>query len=132
MSVAVAWLLSVVFRTCSSPIAGVAMSAIAAWLLWDNGGLWSATAIGVGVTEFWSQRVMRNYRAEGENERLRFYKENPEYEERLVGYITENPYISREAYIREIGINEIPDWITVVNMAATVAAVVLLIIGFII
>ena len=75
---------------------------------------------------------MRNYRTEGVNERLRFYKENPEYEKRLMGYTTENPYISREAYIREIGINEIPDWITVVNMVATVAAVVLLIVGFII
>ena len=47
-------------------------------------------------------------------------------------YIDESPRISRESYMREIGINDIPDWITVVNMAASVAAAVLLIVGLII
>ena len=125
-------MLSVFFRALSSPVAGVAMCATAAWLLWDNGRLWFATAIGVGVIELWSQRVMRNYRTEGVNERLRFHRENPEYEQRLMQYIDESPRISRESYMREIGINDIPDWITVVNMAASVAAAVLLIVGLII
>lgn len=108
------------------------MCAIAAWLLWDNGRLWFVTAIGVGVIELWSQRVMRNYRTEGVNERLQFHKENPEYEQRVVRYIDENPHLSRESYMREIGINDIPDWITVVNIVATFAAAVLLIIGLVI
>ena len=80
------------------------------------------------MIELWSQRVMRNYRTEGVNERLRFHRENPEYEQRLMQYIDESPRISRESYMREIGINDIPDWITVVNMAASVAAAVLLIV----
>ena len=108
------------------------MCAIAAWLLWDNGRLWFVTALGVGVIELWSQRVMRNYRTEGVNERLRFHKENPEYEQRVMRYIDESPHLSRESYMRDIGINDIPDWITVVNMVATFAAAVLLIIGLVI
>ena len=47
-------------------------------------------------------------------------------------YIDESPRISRESYMREIGINDIPDWITVVNMFTTLAAAVLLIVGMII
>ena len=47
-------------------------------------------------------------------------------------YIDENPHLSRESYMREIGINDIPDWITVVNIVATFAAAVLLIIGLVI
>ena len=129
-------MLSAVFRAFSSPVTGVAMCAIAAWLLWDNGRLLfataTATAIGVGVIELWSQRVMRNYRTEGVNERLRFHGENPEYEQRLMQYTDENAYISRESYMREIGVNDIPDWITVVNMVATFAAAVLLIAGLVI
>ena len=84
------------------------------------------------MIELWSQRVMRNYRTDGVNERLQFHRENPEYEQRLMQYIDENPCISRESYMREIGINEVPDWITVVNMVATFAAAVLLIVGLII
>ena len=125
-------MLFAIFRAFSSPVTGVAMCAIAAWLLWDNGGLWFATAIGVGVIELWAQRVMRNYRTDGVNERLRFHRENPEYEQRLMQYIDENPCISRESYMRETGINDVPDWITVVNMVATLAAAVLLIVGLII
>ena len=34
--------------------------------------------------------------------------------------------------MRETGINDVPDWITVVNMVATLAAAVLLIVGLII
>ena len=125
-------MLSAIFRAFSNPVAGVAMCAIAAWLLWDNGGLWFATATGVGAVELWSQRVMRHHRTEGVNERLRFHRENPEYEQRLMQYIDENSSISRESYTREIGINDIPDWITVVNMFTTLAAAVLLIVGMII
>ena len=125
-------MLSTIFRAFSSSVTGVAMCAIAAWLLWDNGRLWFVTALGVGVIELWSQRVMRNYRTEGVNERLRFHKENPEYEQRVMRYIDESPHLSRESYMREIGINDIPDWITVVNMVATFAAAVLLIIGLVI
>lgn len=125
-------MLSAIFRVFSSPITGVAMCAIAAWLLWDNGRLWFATAIGVGVIELWSQRAMRKYRTEGVRERLRFHKDNPEYEQRFMQFIDENPYTSREAYMTEIGINDIPDWITVVNMAATFAAAALLIVGLVI
>lgn len=37
---------------------GVIISAIAAWLLWDNGGLWLASTVGVGGIELWSWLVM--------------------------------------------------------------------------
>ncbi len=94
--------------------------------------MWIAAAVTVGAIELWSQRVMQNQRNKGVKERLRFYKENPEYEQRVTRYINENPHISEEAYIRQIGVDDVSNWITVVNMATTAAAAVLLIVGLII
>ena len=88
---------------------GVVISAVATWLLWDNGWLWLVVAIGVGVIELWSWGIMHNFATEAAKHR---------------GNYTGGFYdiTRREA-------DAAPDWITMLNLVGFVAAIGLLIAG---
>ena len=91
---------------------GVAISAIAAWLLWDENMLWFAVSVGVGVVALWSWGVMHNHAVTAA-------KRRPDYSGKFFDFT------ASEA-------NAVPDWLAMTNMAAFIAAIVLLIIGVII
>ncbi len=88
---------------------GLAISAAAVWLLRDVEGPWTACALGTGIIQFWSTRTMRKFAIDAVVRRSG----------RLSGVVTERD------------VNEVPNWITWINMIAVIAAVGLLIAGFI-
>ena len=45
--------------------AGLAISAVAAWLLWDERALWFSCAVGTGMIQLLTVRAMQNQRNEG-------------------------------------------------------------------
>ena len=91
---------------------GVVISAIAAWLLWDNGWLWLVGAIGVGGIELWSWGIMHN-----------FATEVAKYRRSYTGGFYD--FTRHE-------VDAIPDWIATLNLVGFVAAIGLLIVGFVI
>ena len=91
---------------------GLVVCVVAAWRLWDNGGLWLAAAIGVGVIELWSWGVMHNHATEAAKNRSSY----------TGGF---SDFTKRE-------VDAVPDWLAMVNLVGFVAAVGLLIAGFII
>lgn len=98
---------------------GVIISVVAAWLLWDNGWLLPSLAVAIGIAQFWSWGVMHNHAVEAAETR----------EERTGG---------REKYsggffdFTRQEVDSVPNGITWVNMFTFFAAVILLIIGFIV
>ena len=92
---------------------GVVISAIAAWLLWDDGWLWRVLAVGVGMIELWSWLVMHNVAREA---RAMFRPRN------LGGFYN---FTKHEATM-------VGDGITTINLVGFVAAVGLFIAGFLI
>ena len=90
---------------------GVVLSVAAAWLLRDQGWLWLAGAIAVGMLEFWSWGIMHNYATESA-------KKRPDYSG---GFFDIEP---RDA-------TSVPDWIATVHMIGFIAAVGLLVAGLI-
>ena len=91
---------------------GVVISAVAAWLLWDDGWLWRIVAIGVGIIELRSWGIMHNFVTEAAEQR-------PSYTGRLFDFTR-----------REV--DTVPNWITMVNLVGFVAAIGLLIVGLVI
>ena len=89
---------------------GIILSVVAVWLLSDDGWLWLVAAA-VALLEFWSYGIMHNHAVESA-------KEHPGYKG---GFYDFNH--------RDLG--AVPNWITVVNMVGFVAAVVLLVVGFV-
>ena len=89
---------------------GVLMSAVAAWLLWDNGVLLSVSAIAVGVIQFWSWGIMHNYAVNAARNRR--------------SYSGSFYDLSKEE------VDSAPNWVTRTNMLSFVAALGLLITGF--
>ncbi len=88
---------------------GVVISALAAYLLWNEGGLWVVLAIGVGVVEFVSWGIMHNYAVEAAERR-------PDYTGGFFDFTAHE-------------INMVPNWLAVLNMLGFVAAVGLLVVG---
>ncbi len=91
---------------------GVAISALATYLLWNAGGLWVAIAIGVGVVEFFSLGIMHNFAVEAA-------KKRPDYTDGFFDFT-----------VREV--DTIPNWLAVVNMLGFVASVGLLVFAVIV
>ena len=91
---------------------GVAISIGAVWLLWDNGPVWIAVSIGVAILEFVTWGIMHNFAVEAA-------KNRPGY---TGGF---SDFTARE-------VDAVPNWLAQLNLAGFVAAVGLLIAGFII
>ena len=91
---------------------GVVISAIAAWLLWDNRWLWFIVAVGVGVIELWSWGMMHNYTTEAAKHRESYTGGFYDFTEREV--------------------EAAPDWIVQLNLVGFIAAIGILIVGLII
>ena len=88
---------------------GIAISAAATWLLWDNGILLPVAAITVGVIQFWSWGVMHNHAVmAAENRRA---------------------YSGRFYDLTKEEVDSAPNWVTAINMISFVAALGLLIAG---
>lgn len=91
---------------------GVVISAIAAYLLWDNGWLWLVAAVGVGVIELWSWGTMHNFATDAAKYR--------------------GSYTGRFYDITRQEADAVPNWIAMLNLVGFIAAIGLLIVGFII
>ena len=91
---------------------GVALSAAAAWLLWDNGGLWLASAIVVGVIELWSWGIMHNYATDAAKQRSGY----------TGGF---HDFTAQE-------VNTVPNWISTINLIGFVMAIAVFVAGLIV
>ncbi len=91
---------------------GLVISVVAVWLLWDNGGIWLAAAIAVGVIELWSWGVMHNHATNAAKNRSSY----------TGGF---SDFTMRE-------IDAVPNWLAMVNMVGFLAAIGLLIAGIVI
>ena len=91
---------------------GVVISAIAAWLLWDDGWLWRIVPIGVGIIELCSWGIMHNFATEAA-------KQRPNY--------TGNFY---DLTKREV--DTVPNWLAMLNLAGFIAAIGLLLVGLVV
>lgn len=90
---------------------GVLISAVAAWLLWDDGPWFFGSAIFVGVQQLWSWGVMHNYATNQA-------KWRPNYRG---GFYDFEP----------ADVDAVPDWLAFLNLLGFLAAVALLITGII-
>ncbi len=89
---------------------GPLINAIAAFLLWDAGGLWATCAICTAVVGFWSWGVMHNYAVEEAKKR--------------------SDYTGEFYDLTHEEVSTVPDWLTKINFVTFVVGVVLLIVGF--
>ena len=88
---------------------GVALSAAATWLLWDNGILLPVAAIAIGIIQFWSWGVMHNHAVMAARSRRRY--SGKFYD------------LTREE------VDSAPNWVTAINMISFVAALAMFIAG---
>ena len=89
---------------------GIVLSVVATWLLRDDGWLWLLAAA-VALLGFWSYGIMHNHAVESAKKRL--------------------DYSGGFYDLNDRDLDAVPNWITVVNMVGFVAAVVLLVVGFV-
>ena len=90
---------------------GIVLSVVAAWLLRDDGWLWLVAAAGA-LLQFWTYGIMHNHAVESAKKRPGGYS----------GGFHDLSHLDLDA---------VPNWIAVVNMAGFVAAVCLLVAGFV-
>ena len=89
---------------------GIVLSLVAAGLLRDNGWLWLVAAA-VALLEVWSYRIMRHHAVESAKKSL--------------------DYRGGFYHFNDHDWDAVPNWLAVVNMAGFVAAVGLLVAGFV-
>ena len=88
---------------------GIVLSVVAAWLLRDDGWLW-LVAVAVALLEVWSYGIMHNHAVESAKKRLDY----------MGGFFDLN----------DRDMDAVPNWLAGVNMAGFLAAVGLLVAGF--
>ncbi len=89
---------------------GIVLSLVAAWLLRDDGWLWLVAAA-VALLEVWSYGIMHNHAVESAKKRLDYSGGFFDFNDR--------------------DWDAVPNWLAVVNMAGFLAAVGLLVAGFV-
>ena len=89
---------------------GIVLSVVAAWLLRDDGWLWLVAAA-VALLQFWTYGIMHNHAVESAKKR--------------------EDYSGGFHDLDHRDLDAVPDWLAVMNMAGFVAAIGLLVAGFV-